>query len=158
GRLFPQRLRGHVDDERNEQAQAADQNLQEAVDVDMVEAVVEDAEYEQPDDGVADAAAAAEQAGAADHDGGDRIEQIGIELVLLRAAEMGDAEHAADPRTDRRDHHHAAEDQLDVEPGIFRRLAIAADHVNVAAEAGIGQHQMAAEQHQRRHDHDPGNA
>ena len=81
-----------------EQDQAPDQYLQETVDIDVVEAVVEDAEHEQADDGIADAAAAAEQAGAADHDGGDRIEQIGVELVLLRAAEMRDAEHAADPK------------------------------------------------------------
>ena len=73
------------------------------------------------------------------------IEQIGVELVLLRAAEMRHAEHAADSRADRRNHHDAAEDQLDVEPGIFRRLAVSPDHVNVAAEAGIGQHQMAGE-------------
>ena len=71
-RLLPQFLRIDVDHQRREQDQAADQDLQETVDVDVVEAVVEDAEHEQPDDGVADAAAAAEQAGAADHDGGDR--------------------------------------------------------------------------------------
>src|SRR5207249_7293760 len=94
-RFFPQPLRVDVDDQRCQQDQAADQDLQEAVDVDVVEAVIQDTENEQPDDGVADAAAAAEQAGAADDDGGDGVEQIGIELVLLRAAEMGDAEHAA---------------------------------------------------------------
>ena len=42
------------------------------------------------------AAAPAEQAGAADHDGGDGVEQIGCELVLLGAAEIGDAEHAGE--------------------------------------------------------------
>ena len=39
-----------------------------------------------------------------------------------------------------------AEDQLDVDAGIFRRLAVAADHVDVAAEARVGQHEMAGEQ------------
>src|SRR6201999_3039506 len=62
-RLCPQPLRVDVDHQRGEQDQAADQDLQEAVDVDVVEAVVEHAEHEQADDGVADAAAAAEQAG-----------------------------------------------------------------------------------------------
>ena len=71
---------------------------------------------------------------------------------------MSDAQHAADSGADRRDHHDAAENQIDIEPGIFRRLAIAADHVNVAAEARKGEHQMAAEQHQGGNNHDPRNA
>ena len=57
---------------------------------------------------------------------------------------MRDAEHAADAGANGRNHHDAAEDQLDVEAGIFRRLAVSADHVNVAAEAGVGQNEMAA--------------
>src|SRR6201987_1029407 len=76
-----------VDHECRQQDQAADQDLEEAVDLHIVEAVVENAEHEQADDGVADAAAAAEQAGAADHGGGDRVEQIAIELGLLWPAE-----------------------------------------------------------------------
>jgi len=43
------------------------------------------------------------------------IEQVGVELVLLRASEMSDAQHAADARADRRDDHDAAENQFDVE-------------------------------------------
>ena len=74
-RPFPQPLCIDVDDQRRQQDQAANQYLQKAVDVDVVEAVVEDPEHEQADDGVADAAAAAEQAGAADDDGGDGVEQ-----------------------------------------------------------------------------------
>ena len=70
-RFRPQPLRIDVDDQRREQDQAADQYLQEAVDIDVVEPVIQHAQHEQADDGVADAAAAAEQAGAADHDGGD---------------------------------------------------------------------------------------
>jgi hypothetical protein len=101
GSSLPQSLRIDVDDERRQQDEAADQYLQKTVDVDVVEAVVEDAEHEQANDGVADTAAAAEEAGAADDDGSDRIQEICVELVLLRAAEMGDAEHAADARTHR---------------------------------------------------------
>src|SRR6185437_15356360 len=121
------------DDESREQDEATDQDLQEAVDIDVVEPVVEHAEHEQADNGVADAAAAAEQAGAADHDCRDRIQKVGVELVLLRAAKMGDAQHAANTRADRGDHHDAAEDQIDVETGVFRRLAVASDHVDIAA-------------------------
>ena len=63
----------------------------------MVEAVVEHAEHQQPDDRVADAAAPAEQAGAAHHHRGDGIEQEGVELVLLGRAEIGDASMPAMP-------------------------------------------------------------
>jgi hypothetical protein len=101
GSSLPQSLRIDVDDERRQQDEAADQYLQETVDVDVIQSVVENAEHEQADDGVADSAAAAEEAGAADDDGGDGIEQVGVEFVLLRAAEMGDAEHAADAGTHR---------------------------------------------------------
>src|SRR5688572_29220738 len=52
GGCGPQPLRIHVDDQRGEENQAANQNLQEAVDVDMVEAIVQDAEDEQSDNGV----------------------------------------------------------------------------------------------------------
>src|SRR5260370_36370370 len=43
----PQSLRIDVDDQRGEQNETADQYLQEAVDVDVIEPVVEDAEHEQ---------------------------------------------------------------------------------------------------------------
>ncbi len=132
-----------VDHQGQQQDQAADQDLEEAVDVDVVEAVVEHAQDEQAEDGVADAAAAAEQAGAADHHGRDRIEQVVVELVLLGAAEIGDAQHAGDAGADGRDHHDRGDHQLDVDAGIFGRLAVAADHVHVAAEAGVGQDQVA---------------
>src|SRR5262249_26887455 len=138
------------------QDQPANQNLEEAVDVDVVEAVVQHAEHEQPDDGVADAALTAEQAGAADHHGGDRIEQVVVELVLLGAAEMGDAEDAGDARAEGRDHHHRGDDGTDIDAGIFRRLAVAAHHVDVAAEAGIGQDQVGDQQDDRGDDHQPG--
>src|SRR5260221_2239189 len=144
-----------VDDQGGEQDQAADQDLEEAVDVDVVEAVIEHAEHEEPDDGVRNAALAAEQAGAADHHRGDRIEQVVVELVLLGAAEMGDAEHAGDARADRRDDHDGGDDGAHVDAGILRRLAVAADHVDVAPEARIGQHDMAAGEHDGGDDDEP---
>jgi hypothetical protein len=44
---------------------------------------------------------------------------------------------------------------LTLRPGIFRRLAIAPDHVDVTAEARVGQHQVPAEQHDGGDDDDP---
>ena len=72
-----------VDDQGGEQDQATDQDFEEAVDLNVVEAVVEHAQNQKPDDGISDAAAAAEQAGAADDHGSDGIEQERIEFVLL---------------------------------------------------------------------------
>src|SRR5262249_3288557 len=147
GRSLTQSLRIDVNHERREQDQSADQYLQETVDIDMIEPVVEDAKYEQTDNGIADAAAAAKQAGATDHDGRDGIQKIGVEFVLLRAAEMRYAQHAADAGAHGRDHHDAAQDQLDVEPGIFGCFAVSTDHVYVAAEACVCQHEVTGEQH-----------
>src|SRR5829696_5125893 len=89
-----QPLRIHVDNKRGEQNEAADQDLEEAVNVYMVEAIVQDAEDEQSDNGVPNPSTPTEQAGSPHHDSGNPVEQISIELVLLGRAEMGDAEHA----------------------------------------------------------------
>ena len=62
------------------------------------------------------------------------------------------------PEQTRADHHHRADDELDVDAGIFRRLAVAADHVNVAAEARVGEHEVRDEQHRRGDDDDPRDA
>src|SRR6185312_3672665 len=107
-----------VDHQGHEQDQATDQDLQEAVDVDVVEPVVQYAQHQQADDRVADAALPPEQAGAAHHHGGNAVEQVGIELVLLGAAEIGDAKHAGNAGTQRRDDHHRCNDQPDVHSGI----------------------------------------
>src|SRR3954452_19915728 len=92
GRLgSTQTLRVDIDDQSRQQDQAANQDLEEAVDIDVVETVVEHAQHQQAYDGVADTAPAAEQAGAADHHGGNGVQQVAVELVLLGAAEIGDA-------------------------------------------------------------------
>src|SRR5690349_7455016 len=89
GRLpVSQALGIDVDDERGEQDQAADEDLEEAVDLDVIKAVIENAEHQEADDRVADAAAPAEEAGAADHHRRNRVEQEGVELVLLGRAEI----------------------------------------------------------------------
>src|SRR5688572_2343898 len=46
-RLGAQALGVNIDDEGGEQDHAADQDLEEAIDIDVIEAVVEDAEDEQ---------------------------------------------------------------------------------------------------------------
>src|SRR5579871_1507088 len=86
GLARPELLCVDVDDERAQQDKAADQDLEEAIDVDMVQTVVEHAQHEQAHNSVADAALAAKQAGAAHHDGRDGVEQVVVKLVLLRAA------------------------------------------------------------------------
>ena len=90
-----------------------------------------------------------EQAGAADHHGGDRIEQVGIELILLGAAEICDAKHAGEARTEGGDNHYRGEDGAHVHTGELGCLPIPADHVHVAAEPGVGQDQVGDQQHQQ---------
>ena len=60
GTLIAQALCVHIDDQCDQQNDTADQDLEEAVDLDMIEAVIEHAEHAQADDGVADTAAPAE--------------------------------------------------------------------------------------------------
>ncbi len=71
---------------------------------------------------------------------------------------MGDAQHAGNARAHGRDDDDGAQHQLDVDAGILGRLAVAAHHVHVAAEARVGQHQMAGQQERRRHQHQAGDA
>src|SRR3954471_13292342 len=120
-----------VDDQSRQQDQAANQDLEEAVDIDVVKAVVEHAQHQQSHDGIADTAPAAEQAGAADHHGGNGIQQVAVELILLGAAEIGDADHAGDTGADGGNDHDGGDDQPDIDAGILRRLPVAADHVHV---------------------------
>jgi hypothetical protein len=110
----PETLGVDVDDERHQQDDPSDQDFQEAVYLYVIKAVVEHPEHEQPDDRVAYAAAAPEQAGAADHHRGDRVQQESVELVLLRAAEIGDAQHARHAGADGGNRHHGSDDEADV--------------------------------------------
>src|SRR5271155_2768880 len=82
-----------IDDQRGQQNQSANENLEKAVDADVVETVIEDSKHQQADDRIADAPLSAEQACASDNHGRDRIQKIGVELLLLRAAKIRDAQH-----------------------------------------------------------------
>src|SRR5260370_4022250 len=143
-----------IDDEGCEQDEAADQDLQEAVDLDVIEPVVEHTQDQQTDDGVADAAAAAEQAGAAHHHGGDGVEQVAVEFVLLGAAEVGDAQHPGHAGADALYDYDGTQDQLDIDAGIFRRFADAAHQGDVAADGRVGQHAEAGAREGAEHDDD----
>src|SRR4051794_166519 len=85
----PHPLRIDIDHQSDQKNQATDQDLEETVDVDVIEAVVQHAENEQADDCIADTTLAAKQAGAADDHGRDAVKQVGVELVLLGAAKIG---------------------------------------------------------------------
>ena len=63
---------------------------------------------------------------SAHHHRRDAVEQIGIELVLLRAAEIRHAQHARDAGAHRRDDHHRGQDRADIDAGILGGFAIAA--------------------------------
>ena len=76
-------------------------NLEKTVDADVVEPVVEDAKHQETDDRVADASLSAEQACPSDNHSRHRVQKIGVELLLLGAAEIRDPQHAGHTRADR---------------------------------------------------------
>lgn len=94
--IFLQLLCIDVDDQCCQQDYVVDQDFQEVVDVDVVEVVVEYVEYEQVDDGVVDVVVVVEQVGVVDYDGGDGVQQVGVEFVLLCVVEMGDVQYVVD--------------------------------------------------------------
>ena len=88
-------------------------------------------------------AAAAEQAGAADHGAGDGVEEhvVAARRLAHRQAAAG-GEHAAHGGQRRGQHEHQQPDPLDLDAGPAGRLDVAADGVDVAAEAGAAQERV----------------
>src|SRR5438132_13311057 len=121
-------------------------------------AVEQDAHDEGADDGVADLAAAAEQRGAADHRRGDRLELEALARDRLRCHqtrgedEGGNADAEAADRIDREG------DELDIDAGCPRRFAIAADRIDVASEARIGERDPRNDRDDCQDEHRYGNA
>ena len=116
------------------------------------ETALDDLHDERADERLADRAAAAEQAGAADHDGGDRDELEAHSRDRLRRAEpRGEDEprEAAEEAADRID---AELHQLDVDARCPRRVLVAADRIDVAAEAGPVEDQRGDERHRKQND------
>ena len=84
-----------------------------------------------------DAADAAEQAGAADHHGGDDGELIADAGHRFRRIEPGREHEAGKAGEEADDHIDQHQNALDRQPGQPRRLEIAADRIDVAAEARV---------------------
>src|SRR4030081_3815448 len=78
-----------------------------------------------------------------------------LDLVLLAAPKIGDAQHAGKTAEHGRDHHHRANDELYVDARIFGSVAVTARHVHIAAKTRVGENEMGNQQHQHRNDDQP---
>ena len=116
------------------------------------EAVVDRRDHERAQDRALDVADAAEQRRAADHRGGDRVEQdrAAAGVRVHRAQPRGEDE-AADRRHERADREHGDLDPVDVDARSARGLGVASDRVDVAPEPGPPEHE-APEQEEEPHE------
>ena len=113
-----------------------------------VEAVAEDADDQRADQRADDRAAAAEQAGAADHHRGDAVEIGG--LAGLRADRADPPDQG--PAAERADHAGSdidrEQDAVGADAGEPRRVGIVADGIEMASEGGAVEH-VPGQRHER---------
>ena len=131
--------------------------LPEGADVEQVQPVAEHADDERADQRADDAALAAEEVGAADHDRSDGAQLLALRHQRVRRVEPPRHDEPGDRR------HQAGEGvgvdlgAPDVDAGDARRLAVAADGVDRAAERRVAQDVPADDaEEQRRRPRSPG--
>src|SRR5215217_9667795 len=102
---------------------------------DQRQAVRDRRDHERSEQGADDAAAAAEEAGPADHGSRDRLEQDRAAARIQVDGAQPRGEYDPAHRGHRPgDHEHDDPDERDVDPGAPRRLGVAADRVDVPPE------------------------
>ena len=106
-----------------------------------------------------DRADAADEAGAAEDDGGDGVELVGLsELQAVRGEEARGRHDAAEARRQPREGVDEEQDRPDLDAGEPRRIRVAADRVDVNAEHRPPENEP-GDQHDREGDPDqPGQA
>ncbi len=129
-----------LDEHGADDDQALQHELKVRIDVVELQDVGQQAEDQHAAEGAGQAAAAAHQAGAADDDGGDGVEfqpGAGVRLALAVLRHIEHRRDAGEQAGDRvGDDLHAA----GVDAGQPRRLLVAADRVDIAAERREAQH------------------
>src|SRR6266550_7370727 len=131
-----------IHQDREQDDQSLHDLLIERRHVQEIEAVVQDADEERPQEGPADAALPAHQGGAAQDDRGDRVELVpepggGLRRIQPRGQDdRGDGREQAAQRVDQ-DRHPAH-----VHPGQARRLRVPSDRVDVPAHDHLGEHHV----------------
>ena len=124
----------HVGFHRQHDDDADDDRLQERVDVEQVHAVADHADHQRTDEGVADVAAATEEAGSTDDDGGDRIE-LGERARGRRAGvQPSRRDDCCDAGQQPTQHVHRDEHRPDRDAGAPGGFGVAARGVDPAAE------------------------
>jgi hypothetical protein len=127
--------------DRIDDQDAGDQDLVRRGDAHEDEAVADHPDDQRPDQGPDDRAAAAEQAGAAEHDRGDRVEVVGEARVGVADVRAGDQQQRRDPVDRAGDH--VDHDQLppDGDAHEARRLRVVAERVDAAAPRRLREHE-----------------
>ena len=139
-------LHHHVAEDSEQQDPAGEDQLPVAIDTEQRHAVRERGEHQRAEHRAGDRAAATGDRGAADHDGGHRVELEQVPLVAGGdAVDARRGEHARD----RGEHaHQRVDDQgdaLDVDARQPRSLGVATDGIDLAAEPGAPQREHAAD-------------
>ena len=126
---------------------------QYAFDLGQLQALPEHGDDQRSDQRAPDAAAAAEEAGAADHDCGDRLEVDvgrGVGAGRQRAAEL----HPGADRVDHAGHHvHAEQHAVDVDTGQAGGFLVVARGVHVLPPRGLDEDVPERQVQHQRHDH-----
>src|SRR5208337_640560 len=147
---------GLVDEHRNDDDDADRDELPERLDIDKDETVLDDGDDERAGDRAPNRARSAEQAGAADDDRRDRIEQQRLAGLGSAGGEAAGVHRSRDAGHDRREQIDLQRQPLDVDPGAVRRRLAGAERVSVLTEARLRQHVMqdeagdAGDDHQHR--------
>ena len=108
-------------------------------DMQEVEEVVHRRHDGRADEGAADAALAAEQAGAADDDDGDGIELEALALARLAGRQSGDDDQGGDRGTEPADDVDGEDRAVRRDAGQARRLEVVAHRVDVPSEGRVAQ-------------------
>src|SRR5512140_800909 len=89
-------MRELVDRDGSDHQDAGDEHLIGRLDAEQLEAIAEDPDDQGADEGADDAAAATEEAGAAEHDGGDAVQVGRLPGLRIADAGAGDLEYRCD--------------------------------------------------------------
>ena len=111
------------------------------LDVAQAEDVVENAQRQGADHRPDDGADAAGEARAADDDGGDGVELVAVAVDVAALVDQRRVQQRRQPGEQPGDQEDDEPDPVDVDAGEASRRVVAADGVDVAAEAGAPQHE-----------------
>src|SRR5271170_1305283 len=147
-----------VDQHGNDDHRAHRDELPERLDIDEHQTILDDRDDEGAGDRPRDIARTAEQAGAADHNRGDGVEQQGLARLRRAGGEATGVERARDARHDRGEEIDLHRQRADVDAGATRRRLARAHRVSVLPELRLRKQIVHDQAGDRGQDDDHGDA